>query len=85
MGYWDIALMANDSDLQQRVKASAAQEFPGENLDVWLNEHIWQVTASPGWGEAWASAVAGGVANPGRDAGVITDGMILSAVQAQGA
>jgi hypothetical protein len=43
------------------------------------------VAASPGWSEAWAAAGAADppIEFPGRDAGVITDGMILSAVQAQ--
>jgi hypothetical protein len=40
------------------------------------------VCASPGWDEAWSSALASGGDNPGRDPAVITDGMILSEVQA---
>ena len=41
----------------------------------------WQCAAEPGWGEAWESAIAGGTTDIGNDPGVITDGMILSAVQ----
>lgn len=81
MAYWDIAEMANDADLQARVQAAAAQEMPGDNPAQWINDHMWQVTASPGWDAAWASAVAGNVDRPGKDPGVITDGQILSAVQ----
>jgi hypothetical protein len=43
------------------------------------------LAATPGWAEAWESAVAGGIVSPGSDPGVITDGMILAAVQPMGA
>jgi hypothetical protein len=42
------------------------------------------LAASPGWDQAWSSALAAGNETPGRDPGVITDGMILSGVQAIG-
>jgi hypothetical protein len=80
MSYWDIAEMAADVDIQDRVAACAAQEQPDEPR-AWMYGHILNVTAQPGWPEAWAAAVAGGVENPGRDPGVITDGMVLSGVQ----
>ena len=77
MSYWDISQMAQDGDLNARVNACMAQEAPnvaGFNMLI--------ICASPGWDAAWASAIAGNVPNPGRDPGVISDGMILSAVQA---
>jgi hypothetical protein len=43
--------------------------------------HMLEVCAAPGWGDAWASAVAGGVPDPGRDPAVIADGQILASVQ----
>ncbi len=82
MGYWDISQMAQSGDLTLRVQACAAQELPaGENPYVWTGDHILDLAAQPGWAEAWASALAGGNENPGRDEAVITDGMILSGVQ----
>lgn len=41
----------------------------------------WQCCAEPGWGAAWDSAIAAEVENPGADPAVISDGMILTAVQ----
>ena len=81
MSYWDIAQMSTDTDLNSRITASASQEGRPDPQQ-WAWDNMWTLTASPGWGEAWASAVAGGNEHPGRDAAVITDGMILSAVQA---
>jgi len=83
MAYWDIAQMSFDSDLLQRVMACAAQELsPDVDVSVWTSENILRVCAAPGWDQAWASAQAGGVPNPGRDPAVITDGQILASVQA---
>lgn len=83
MSYWDIALMNNDSDLRARVTACSAQEVPeGTGPESWAAEHMLVICASPGWSDAWASALAAGNATPGRDPAVITDGQILSAVQA---
>lgn len=76
MAYWDIAMMAQDPDLYGRVQACYAQEKPAAVINMLV------LAASPGWDAAWASAVAGGNETPGRDPAVITDGMILSAVQA---
>jgi hypothetical protein len=77
MGYWDISQMSADADLAARITACGAQERPAGVLNLLL------VCAAPGWDAAWASAIAGGNQTPGRDPAVITDGMILSAVQAQ--
>jgi hypothetical protein len=84
MGYWEVAKMAQDADLGARVQAAAAEELP-DNPYQWQSENMLDLCASPGWDEAWSSALAGGNENPGRDPAVITDGMILSAVQAQAA
>lgn len=76
MSYWDIAEMAQDVDLNARIWACAAQE----HLDT---VNILRVCSAPGWDAAWASAIAGDVDRPGKDPGVISDPMILSAVQAE--
>lgn len=82
MGYFEISLMAGDADLTRRVQACAAQETDGDPYQ-WTAANMLDLAASPGWDEAWSSALAGGNETPGRDPAVITDGMILSAVQAQ--
>jgi hypothetical protein len=83
MGYYEITQMSQDVDLAGRVQACAAQEID-DNPYSWQAEHMLDLCASPGWDAAWSSALAGGNETPGRDASVITDGMILSAVQALG-
>jgi len=88
VAYIDVATMTRDSSLMLRLSAAAAQEqTSGAVLDpadpeAWAAEHRWQLAAAPGWGDAWASAVAAGNTTPGDDPGVITDAMILSEVQA---
>jgi hypothetical protein len=81
MGYWEISSMAQDADLAARIRACAAQEIDGDPYS-WQTENMLDLCASPGWGAAWSSALAAGNETPGRDPAVITDGMILSAVQA---
>lgn len=88
MPYFDVFQMTQDAMLGGRVAAAAAQEAEaGATLDPadpeeWAKAHQWDMAAAPGWGDAWASAVAGGNPEPGRDDSVITDAMILSQVQA---
>lgn len=81
MSYLSVAEMAEDYDLNRRLTAAVAQE---SILDPkgWLYSRNWEVVSAPGWDAAWDSAKASGAENPGADAGVITDGMILSSVQA---
>jgi hypothetical protein len=78
MSYFDIADMAQNQDLQDRIYACAAQE----HLD---SVNVLRICAAPGWDAAWSSAITSGVENPGRDPGVISDEMILSSVQAEAA
>jgi len=85
MAYYDVFLLTQDFDFQARVTAAYATETvnaDGENPNAWMGEHIWDIAAQPGFGDAYASAIAGSVPNPGRDPAVISDAMILSAVQA---
>jgi hypothetical protein len=85
MAYYDISLLANDGDFAQRCMACYATETLGktdvDNPSVWWSNHNWDMAAAPGFGDAYASALANDVPNPGRDPSVITDGQILSAVQ----
>lgn len=94
MSYWDISEMAADPDLTQRCAACAAAEDIPDPY-VWATENQLALCASPGWDAAWASFQAanpGGqldddgnplpAPRPGKDPGVISDAMILSATQA---
>lgn len=85
MAYSSIVQMARSSSLISRITAAAAAE--GESSpEMWATRHGWEVVSEPGWADAWDYAL--GTASPdhnpdtGARPGVISDGMILSAVQA---
>lgn len=81
MTYNTVADITDSASLTRRIVAAAATEdIP--NPEAWANGARWKLAAQPGWGQAWESAVASGVEDPGASEVVITDGMILSAVQA---
>jgi hypothetical protein len=85
MAYYDIALLHSDQDFLNRVAACYSQEttFDRElNPDVWVGQHSWDLAAAPGFGDAYAYALANENQAPGKDPSVITDGQILAAVQA---
>jgi hypothetical protein len=92
--YLAMSEIAMDESMINRVTACATQQARlgnapdivsassfGLGVKDWAknNQFVW--AASPGWGAAWASAQAGGNEAPGKDPAVITDAMILSAVQ----
>lgn len=82
MTYWTISQMSLDNDLTSREAACYAQERIGtEDPTRWALDNGLALAGNPGWGEAYESALASNVERPGKDPGVITDGMILSAVQ----
>ena len=93
--YYSISLIANDADMTQRLYAAATQQQHLGSVDFgytnvaapfsaqqWVNDYRYVWASSPGWGAAWDSALAGGIPEPGKDPGVITDGMILATIQA---
>ena len=80
--YLDIAEVADSYSLQRRVAACAAQQDAPGDPTQWALANKLDWASAPGWGAAWASAVAGGVEDPGSDPAVITDAQILSQVQA---
>lgn len=85
MTYYDTALLSSDTDFVLRVTAAYAIETPsGQGIDppLWATQHTWDLASQPGFGDAYASARAADNPGPGRDPAVITDEMILSAVQA---
>lgn len=83
MSYATIHEMQSNTDLRSRVTACAAQESKswGEVSDAL---YFYRITSSPGWSDAWEYAKASGSESIGANESVITDGMILSAVQSVG-
>lgn len=86
MAYSDVAALNADPDFRQRTMASYAGETFGDpvptNPEIWQRDHSWEVASAPGFGDAYASAIAGAVERPGNDPAVISDAQILGAVQA---
>ena len=60
-----------------RSSGTGDTEFARE----WTTERSWDLAATPGWADAWESAEASGITDPGASETVITDAMILSRVQ----
>jgi hypothetical protein len=83
MAYSDIALLAMDIDFRNRIAAGASSEtdhLPMHPI-TFADTYQWQVAGAPGFGDAYASAVAGNVERPGNDPSVISDGQILAVIQ----
>lgn len=81
MSYGTINRCVADAAFQGRLRAAVAKEGE-DNPDAVAFAIIWPVAASADIEAAYASAVAASNPNPGGDESVITDQMILSAVQA---
>ena len=76
--------IANDRSMQARVTLAAAEQGcadAGIRPEVWSSDWRFVWASAPGWDDAWESALAGGIPEPGADPAVITDGQILSQVQ----
>lgn len=80
MSYGTIAQCVADNAFTQRVVACFAQE--GGNPYNMPNDLFWDVATKSDIEQAYAYALESGNENPGGDETVITDQMILSAVQA---
>jgi hypothetical protein len=82
MAYQDIVEMQGSQELMLRVSACAAGEGEAAPQD-WVAVQSWALAAQPGWADAWSYAREQGIEAPerGRSDTVITDAMILSAVQ----
>jgi hypothetical protein len=82
MSYSSQALLAADGDFWNRVAACAAVEVPiTHSPTVWASEHIWRISASPGFADAYEYALNTDVERPGNDPSVITDAQIGASVQ----
>jgi len=86
MAYYDLAQLADDDDFKDRIGAAAQSEgmigIGAGSVEQWTADYRWTLAGTPGFADAYASAIAAHVPNPGRDPSVISDAMILSAVQA---
>ena len=84
MSYTDQANLSRDQDFNLRLAACAVKEVSlnGTTPLDWAWAHQWEVAASPGFSDAYGSAVLNEVEKPGEDPSVISDNQILSAVQA---
>ena len=84
MTYNSIGKLASSAGLNRRINACAAQEG-AENSQMWVMNNLYKLCSAPGWAAAWESAEASATDNENPDIGmrddVITDEMILSAVQ----
>jgi len=93
MSYNSLDAASKDPGLQNRTVAATVQEAV-ENAAVYDTAYAKSVRQNPAeairmvWAVAlnteaeYASALAAGMTNPGANEAVITDGMILSAIQA---
>lgn len=82
MSYSSISALSQDPDLKARLAACAAVEGKGDGFpEWWVESNKWTLAITPGWGDSYAYAVAVGNERPGNDESVITDAMILAAVQ----
>lgn len=81
MAFSDIALLSSDNDFIMRTRACVAVEGEADPV-AWTSQYAWAMAATPGFGEKYGYALLSGVVRPGNDPSVISDGDILSAVQA---
>lgn len=94
--YLAIAQMAENETLRNRIKAALAQEMLEGRItqrqivlypDQWVKDKAYVIASHRDWAEAWTRAQeekvaeADGVYDPGTDGEVITDEMILTAIQ----
>jgi len=85
MTYKTVSIIQKDPNIRDRVSACIAIEDVALYPEQWGADHAWDLAAQPGWASAWESSLAAHPEEdyePGNDEAVITDGMILSAVQA---
>jgi len=80
MSYRTIAQCVGDNEFTQRVVACFSQE--GNNPNNMPNDLLWDVAGKSDIETAYAYALDTDNPSPGGDETVITDQMILSAVQA---
>jgi hypothetical protein len=80
MSYLSIAACVTDADFVNRVRACVGDE--GHDVNRIDTQLFYDVATANDIEAAYASALAAENPRPGADEAVITDGMILSSVQA---
>jgi hypothetical protein len=86
MSYLTVHAISQTQSIRDRAAACASEQgvVPPGGEEHWVYENALRLAAQPGWSQAWESALASGNEDPGSDVTVITDGMILAAVQELG-
>lgn len=90
VAYIDVFALSGDPDFLGRCSACFASELVAQGIPVgeepgtWTNFNRWALAAQPGFGAAIESARLADppVLNPAANPAVISDAMILAAVQA---
>ena len=83
MPYSAQAALSRDTDFISRISSCAAVEVEKTHQpEQWAHDHVWWLAAAPGFADAYEYAINSNVERPGNDPAVITDAMILGAVQA---
>lgn len=78
--YIAVAKIVHDTNLRERLIACAATEHKPNPMQ-WVIDRIWELAATPGWGDAWEYALLTNIVDPGLREDVISDGAILAAIQ----
>ena len=75
-------MLSIDENFLARCGSCAAVEIPVfVDPKAWTETYIWRLAAAPGFADAYTYAMDNDNPNPGADPAVITDAMILGAVQ----
>lgn len=89
MTYSTVADIYHSAALMERATAGVASEVSAGSVDgdasvsnAWVTRRAWDLASTPGWAAKWESAIAGGITDPGASGAVITDGDLLSRLQA---
>ena len=80
MSYRTLAVLGRDDNILARIVACTSTQGEADPFR-WALERRWALSSQSGWDAAYASALTAGTPNPGNSETVITDNMILSAVQ----
>jgi hypothetical protein len=89
VSYSTIAIIQGDAWIRMRVSACVAKLGLPKSPEQWAGDNSWKLAARAGWDESWeAGQEARDLSDGsvqfdeiGRDETVITDAMILEAVQ----
>ncbi len=81
MSYLSQASLVDDVQPRRRIVAGASISGV-DDADSWAHQNRWRFATQHGWESAYETALDNGKPKPGEDQAVISDAMILAAVQA---